>query len=672
VAILAYTNNDYSRGELRVNDTLKADQDLWFKTGYITSAQPKNEYRYWGRGTVSDIVPIGDGVVPDTIHVGDNFYAEFALPLAGALAEAAPEMNAYFSDALLKAHIVVGKSVVAAQGTIAGVANDLPSGLNTQDILVAQYSTIDYSDIPLGQKSTQLQLVMSDTGATALTSVNLPTTINPNNFNKTTLFYEAVDTATVNADGSSTLDSGYLVMFNVEEIKPAETAYYDANFGAKSHGATFTLSSREQGSGSQYWFSNGAFIGDTDPLIYSPTSGDQSHTIKYLKFTHDHILSSVKYLVTAPEGYSYYAPQTVVQLIDTNADGSFDEYVYNPATVKIGISDTAIYAVQVVVPTPQWFERKITFNLAQLNTVTNPIKLLISDSYYADYTNLEDPVDPYGRAVIAEQIIDAQSPTALTIEMSDHSNFNPITSAHTRLFINSAGTQNAVVELAISRDKPLIIEAPLFVSSSSQSSTAATSSSSVSVVSSSQSSVSSSSASSISIMSSSQSSISVASSSQSSAPFISSSSSAQSSSVQSSSVQSSSVQSSSVQSSSVQSSSVQSSSVQSSSSVAALAPARCQFVLSSSWPQGFVGTVKITNLSQQAINGWNVHVQASAPMAIQNLWNAINTPINNQQFKAENLSWNRTIPAGQSVEFGFQAALNSVQPSINVTGDICR
>ena len=81
-----------------------------------------------------------------------------------------------------------------------------------------------------------------------------------------------------------------------------------------------------------------------------------------------------------------------------------------------------------------------------------------------------------------------------------------------------------------------------------------------------------------------------------------------------------------------------------------------RYFIQSQWQDGFVAVVTVTNSSSTAINGWTVSWTFPGNQRITNIWNAA-TPIpsTTAAISATNVDWNRTIAAGTSREFGFQA-----------------
>ena len=113
------------------------------------------------------------------------------------------------------------------------------------------------------------------------------------------------------------------------------------------------------------------------------------------------------------------------------------------------------------------------------------------------------------------------------------------------------------------------------------------------------------------------------------------------------------VSSSSKSSSSVATSSSSKSSVASSSSSSvATSGISCAYVVTNSWGSGFTGAIRVTNNGTSAINGWTASWQYAGANRLTSSWNATLTGSN--PYSASNVSWNGSVGAGQTVEFGFQ------------------
>ncbi|MEU4745188.1 endo-1,4-beta-xylanase, partial [Actinosynnema sp. NPDC023658] len=73
-----------------------------------------------------------------------------------------------------------------------------------------------------------------------------------------------------------------------------------------------------------------------------------------------------------------------------------------------------------------------------------------------------------------------------------------------------------------------------------------------------------------------------------------------------------------------------------------------------SWAEGFVTTVRVT-AGSSSINGWTVTTALPSGATVTNAWNADRSG-NTGTVQWRNVSFNGNVPAGQSIEFGFQGA----------------
>jgi endo-1,4-beta-xylanase len=99
------------------------------------------------------------------------------------------------------------------------------------------------------------------------------------------------------------------------------------------------------------------------------------------------------------------------------------------------------------------------------------------------------------------------------------------------------------------------------------------------------------------------------------------------------------------------------------------ATASCTYSIESQWSTGFTANITIKNDTGAPLNAWNVSWQY-ANNRVASAWNA--TLSGSNPYSASNLSWNGSIPVGQSVSFGFQGSLNgSAAERPTVTGAAC-
>lgn len=96
--------------------------------------------------------------------------------------------------------------------------------------------------------------------------------------------------------------------------------------------------------------------------------------------------------------------------------------------------------------------------------------------------------------------------------------------------------------------------------------------------------------------------------------------------------------------------------------------ASCKYVVNNSWGAGATTSIEITNNGSTAINGWSVN-WSYVNNRITGSWNA--TLSGSNPYNATNLSWNGSIPPGQTISFGMQVATNGAVETPVVSGAIC-
>ncbi|MEU6748727.1 cellulose binding domain-containing protein [Spirillospora sp. NPDC046719] len=107
---------------------------------------------------------------------------------------------------------------------------------------------------------------------------------------------------------------------------------------------------------------------------------------------------------------------------------------------------------------------------------------------------------------------------------------------------------------------------------------------------------------------------------------------------------------------------------------AAVTACSVAYRIDGSWPQGFQATVRITNLGTAAIDGWRLAFDFPDGQSITQVWNA------GQQQDGASVTvtaadWNRSIPPGGTVEFGFlgkRDAGNGRPSRFTLNGGECR
>lgn len=97
--------------------------------------------------------------------------------------------------------------------------------------------------------------------------------------------------------------------------------------------------------------------------------------------------------------------------------------------------------------------------------------------------------------------------------------------------------------------------------------------------------------------------------------------------------------------------------------------ANCKYVVTNSWGAGATASIEITNTGTTALNGWNVS-WTYVNNRITGSWNA--TLAGTNPYSASNLSWNGSVPPGQTVSFGMQVNTNGAVETPVVTGAICK
>jgi len=106
-------------------------------------------------------------------------------------------------------------------------------------------------------------------------------------------------------------------------------------------------------------------------------------------------------------------------------------------------------------------------------------------------------------------------------------------------------------------------------------------------------------------------------------------------------------------------------------------PCHVDYQVTDSWSDGFIARVEIFNEGVRDLDleaGWSLQFPLPDQQSIVNLWNGIPKQ-NSKGFSVKNEYWNRRIPAGESVDFGFQAAFTDELPaepqSFRLNGRAC-
>ncbi|MFF5109517.1 endo-1,4-beta-xylanase [Streptosporangium sp. NPDC000509] len=101
-------------------------------------------------------------------------------------------------------------------------------------------------------------------------------------------------------------------------------------------------------------------------------------------------------------------------------------------------------------------------------------------------------------------------------------------------------------------------------------------------------------------------------------------------------------------------------------------PCRVAYTLNA-WNSGLTSSITITNTGSSAINGWSLVFGLPSGQTITSGWNATYSP-SSGQVTARNVSYNGSIPAGGSVDIGFQAnhtGNTSAPSSFTLNGNTC-
>jgi len=100
---------------------------------------------------------------------------------------------------------------------------------------------------------------------------------------------------------------------------------------------------------------------------------------------------------------------------------------------------------------------------------------------------------------------------------------------------------------------------------------------------------------------------------------------------------------------------------------------RVSYTFGSQWQDGFTADVTINNTATTAINGWTLAWTFAGNQQISNMWNAVRTQTG-QSVSAADAGWNRTIAAGGTAAFGFQASFsgtNARPTAFRLNGTTC-
>ncbi|HTF95013.1 MAG TPA: cellulose binding domain-containing protein [Cellvibrio sp.] len=99
--------------------------------------------------------------------------------------------------------------------------------------------------------------------------------------------------------------------------------------------------------------------------------------------------------------------------------------------------------------------------------------------------------------------------------------------------------------------------------------------------------------------------------------------------------------------------------------VSSAAWADCSYTITNNWGSGYTGEIKVTNNTNQTVNGWSVSWRDSG--TITSSWNASLSGSN--PYTATSVDWNRTLAPNASATFGFQGTGSASVAA--VSGSLC-
>ncbi|GEA51732.1 hypothetical protein VIN01S_25360 [Vibrio inusitatus NBRC 102082] len=102
-----------------------------------------------------------------------------------------------------------------------------------------------------------------------------------------------------------------------------------------------------------------------------------------------------------------------------------------------------------------------------------------------------------------------------------------------------------------------------------------------------------------------------------------------------------------------------------------LPTASCEYSISSEWDNGFIANVRIQNLGNETIYGWEVNWNYTDNAKADSVWNA--SLSGNNPYTAKDVEWNALIRPGQTIEFGIQGKkpMGTAHQIPHFTGGIC-
>jgi len=97
------------------------------------------------------------------------------------------------------------------------------------------------------------------------------------------------------------------------------------------------------------------------------------------------------------------------------------------------------------------------------------------------------------------------------------------------------------------------------------------------------------------------------------------------------------------------------------------------YAVGSTWSDGFIADVTVVNRTGTALKSWVVGWSFPGNQRVTNLWNGIATQTA-QSVKVANAAWNRGVPDGGTLTFGFQGVFSGANPApsaFTLNGIVC-
>ncbi len=96
----------------------------------------------------------------------------------------------------------------------------------------------------------------------------------------------------------------------------------------------------------------------------------------------------------------------------------------------------------------------------------------------------------------------------------------------------------------------------------------------------------------------------------------------------------------------------------------------CDYIISNSWNNGFVASIRLTNTGTTSVNGWDINWDYTDSTVVTNTWSA--NVSGTGPYTASHLGWNFSIEPGQTIEIGVQGTHNGNTQIPRLTGSVCK